>query len=94
MFDFDIIFGLDLLDPYNAILDYFSMSLTLSTPSILKLEWKSALISCSKCVIYFLCARPMVGKVHLSYLAYVRDNSIGSLVHHLFFILGVLLESS
>lgn len=54
MVDFDIFLSMHWSSLYNAVLDYFASTMTLATPSILRLEWKGTLSSCLKGDIYFL----------------------------------------
>ncbi|XP_070041458.1 uncharacterized protein [Nicotiana tomentosiformis] len=75
MVDFDVIFGMDWLSPYHAILDFHSKTVTLAMPGLLRLEWMGALDYIPSKVVSFLKAHRMVRKGCKAYLAFVRDVS-------------------
>lgn len=54
---FDVILGMDQLDPYHAILDYYVKTVTLAFPGVPRVAWKGELYSGSKKVISYVQAR-------------------------------------
>ena len=76
MVDFDVIFGMDWLSPYNVVLDCNAKTVTLAMPGIPRIEWKSASGSNPSKVISFIRAQKLVERGCLSYLAFIRDTSV------------------
>ncbi|XP_070032241.1 uncharacterized protein [Nicotiana tomentosiformis] len=79
MVDFDVIFAVDWLSPYHAILDYHAKTMTLAMPALPQLEWRGTLDYVPRRVISFLKAQRMVEKGCDAYLAYVRDVGVDTL---------------
>ncbi|XP_070039184.1 uncharacterized protein [Nicotiana tomentosiformis] len=75
MVDFDMILDMDWLSPCHAVLDCHTMTVTLAMLGLKRIEWRGSLNYVPSRVISYLKAHRMVGKVCLSYLAYVRDVS-------------------
>ncbi|XP_070003113.1 uncharacterized protein [Nicotiana sylvestris] len=75
MVDFDVIFGMDWMSPYHAILDCHAKTVTLALPGLPRLEWKGTPVHSTSRVIPYMKARRTVEKGCLAYLAYVRDSS-------------------
>ena len=76
MVDFDVILVMDLLSPYHIVLHCNAKTLTLSIPSVSRVEWKSISGSYPTKVIYFICAQRLMERECLSYLAFIRDTSV------------------
>ena len=72
MVDFDVILGMTWLSPNFAILDCNAKAVTLAKPGADPLVWEGDYISTSVRIISFLCARRMVSKGCLSFLAHLR----------------------
>ncbi|XP_070046426.1 uncharacterized protein [Nicotiana tomentosiformis] len=73
MVDFDVIFGMDWLSLYHAILDCHAKTVILAIPGLTRLEWKGTLGHSTSRVISNMNAQRMVEKGCLAYLAYIRD---------------------
>ncbi|XP_070014709.1 uncharacterized protein [Nicotiana sylvestris] len=75
MIGFEVILGMDWLDPYHAVLDCHAKTVSLVMLGLSKLEWKGSTVGTPSRVISFLKARHMVEKGCLAYLAYVQDTT-------------------
>ncbi|XP_070034630.1 uncharacterized protein [Nicotiana tomentosiformis] len=75
MVDFDVIFGMDWLPPYHAILDCHAKTVTLAMPRLSRLEWRGTLGHSTSKIISYVKARRMVEKGCLTYLAHICDPS-------------------
>ncbi|XP_070005711.1 uncharacterized protein [Nicotiana sylvestris] len=80
MIDFQVILGMDWLSPYHTVLDCHAKTILLVIPGLPRLEWKGSTVDTPSRVISFLKDRHMVEKGCLSYLAYVRDTTVESLM--------------
>ena len=60
MVDFDVILVMDLLSPYHIVLHCNAKTLTLSIPSVPRVEWKSISGSYPSKVISFIRAQTLV----------------------------------
>ncbi|XP_070034631.1 uncharacterized protein [Nicotiana tomentosiformis] len=78
MVDFDVIFGMNWLSPFHAILDYHAKVMTLAMPGNPRAEWRGFLDYVLSIVISYLKAQQMVEKGCLAYLAFVWDFSTDS----------------
>ena len=75
MVDFDVILGMTWLFPNFAILDCNAKTVTLAKPGTDPLVWESDYTSTPVHIISFLCAKIMVSKGFLSFLAHLRDDT-------------------
>ncbi|WMV46550.1 hypothetical protein MTR67_039935 [Solanum verrucosum] len=76
MVDFDIILGMDWLAPYHDVLDCYSKIVTLVMSGVPRVEWTGSSNSYPCKVISFIRAHRLVAIGCLSYLAFIRDNSV------------------
>ncbi|XP_070055774.1 uncharacterized protein [Nicotiana tomentosiformis] len=76
MVDFDVIWGMDWLSPYHAILNCHTKTITLAMQGFSQLEWRGTLDYISSKVVSFLKAQRMVEKECDAYQAFVRDVSV------------------
>ena len=75
MVDFDVILGMTWLSPNFSILDCNTKTMTLAKPGTDPLVWEGDYTSTPVCIISFLCAKRMVSKGCLAFLAHLRDDT-------------------
>ena len=75
MVDFDVILGMTWLSPNFAILDCNAKTVTLVKPMTDPLVWEGDYTSTPFRIISFLCAKRMVSKGCLPFLAHLRDDT-------------------
>ena len=75
MVDFDVIQGMTWLSPNFAILDCNAKIVTLDKPGTDPLAWEGDYTSTPVRIISFICAKRMVSKGCLAFLAYLRDDT-------------------
>ncbi|PHU11897.1 hypothetical protein BC332_18827 [Capsicum chinense] len=78
MVDFDAILGMNWLAPSHAILNYYARTVTLASPNVPRIAWKSTLYSGPKRVISYVQACKLVERGCLSYSAHIRYTSVVS----------------
>lgn len=71
MVDFDVMFVMDWLSPFHAILNCNAMSVTLAMPGVLRVKWKGASGSYPSKIISFICSYRLVERRCFSYLAFI-----------------------
>ncbi|XP_070003315.1 uncharacterized protein [Nicotiana sylvestris] len=76
MVDFDVILGMDWLSLCHVILHYHAKTVMLAMPGVPQIDWRGSLDYVPSRVISYLKAQRIVGKVCLSYLAFVRDVNV------------------
>ena len=72
---FDVILGMTWLSPNFAILDCNAKTVTLAKPGTVPLVWEGDYISTPVRIISFLCAKKMMSKGCLAFLAHLRDDT-------------------
>ena len=75
MVDFDVILGMTWLSPNFAILDCNAKIVTLAKPGTDPLVWEGDYTSNPVRIISFLCAKKMVSKGCLAFLAHLKDDT-------------------
>ena len=75
MVDFDVILGMTWLSLNFAILDCNVKTVTLAKPGTDPLVWEGDYTSNPVRIVSFLCAKRMVSKGCLAFLAHLRDDT-------------------
>ena len=75
MVDFDVIMGMTWLSLQFAILDCNAKTVTLAKPGTDPLAWEGDYTSNPVRITSFLCAKKMISKWCLAFLAHLKDDT-------------------
>ena len=75
MVDFDVILGMTWLSPNFAILNCNAKTVTLAKPETDPLVWEGDYTPNPVRIVSFLCARKMISKGCLAFLAHLKDDT-------------------